>query len=97
MKEYCIYIRRGRGTPYILHIYNNLQSAKLKLNDIVSVNIERDKPYFVDNDFFDNKYNSSYSSKMDYYQIQEREITSWITAKDVTPTKDKLLLFSNYK
>ena len=57
MKEYCIYIRNGGGMPYILNTFKDLNTAKIKLYEMISLEIERNRPYFVDNDFYDNKYN----------------------------------------
>ena len=65
-KEYSIYIRNGQGTPYILDIYNNLDSAKLKLYDMIQLEETRERPYYVDNDFFDNKYNIAVRLKYFY-------------------------------
>ena len=56
LKEYGIYIRQGSGTPYMIHIFDNLDNAKIKLYDMISLDEERLNPYFVDNDFFENRY-----------------------------------------
>ncbi len=48
MKEYGIYIRQYSGTPYMIHIYDNITSAKLKLYEMIQLDEERQKPYFVD-------------------------------------------------
>ena len=37
MKEYGIYIKNGKGRPYMIHFYNNIESAKFKVYDIISV------------------------------------------------------------
>ncbi len=75
MKEYGIYIRQHSGTPYMLHIYDNINSAKLKLYEMIQLEEERQRPYFVDNDFFKNKYNISI--KLKYYCIKERDVSEW--------------------
>lgn len=75
MKEYGIYIRQGSGTPYMIHFFNNIDSAKLKLYEMIQLEEDRQRPYFVDNDFFDNKYNTSI--KLKYFCIKERDVTDW--------------------
>ncbi len=75
MKEYGIYIRQGEGKPYILQTFNDIDLAKIKLYEILYFEEQRKKPYFVDNDFFHNKYNIA--TRLKYYCIQEREVTEW--------------------
>lgn len=75
MKEYGIYIRHGEGKPYMLQIFNDIDLAKIKLFDMISLEEQRNRPYFVDNDFYNNKYNISI--KLKYFCIKEREVTEW--------------------
>jgi hypothetical protein len=75
LKEYSIYIRQGSGTPYMLHFFNNIDSAKSKLFEMIQLEEDRERPYFVDNDFFSNKYNIS--TKLKYYCIKVREVSEW--------------------
>lgn len=75
MKEYGIYIRQSSGNPYMIHIFNNIDSAKVKLFELVSLEEERGRPYFVDNDFFENRYNIQ--SKLKYFCIKERDVSEW--------------------
>ena len=49
MKEYCIYCQISSGKPFIL-------VAKIALYNMVSLEEERGRTYYVDNDFFKNKY-----------------------------------------
>ncbi len=98
MKEYGIYERKGSGTPYMIHFYSNIDSAKLKLYEMIGLEEERQRPYFVDNDFFLNKYNIS--SKLKYYCIKEREVSEWekYSEENVENENDnKILYFFNYK
>lgn len=74
-KEYCIYIRQGEGTPYILNTFDDIEKAKFKLYEMTLLEDKRLRPYFVDNDFFDNKYNIQ--TKLKYFCILERNITEW--------------------
>ena len=55
MKEYCLFIQNGNSLPYILRTYNNINDAKVALYNIISLEEERRRPFFVDNDFYDNK------------------------------------------
>ena len=55
-KEFCIYIRNGRGSPYNISPYHNFEDALVALNNMVSLEIERGRFFYVDNDFYDNKY-----------------------------------------
>ena len=97
MKEFAIYIRQGSGTPYMIHFYNNINSAKQKLYEMIQLEEERDRPYFVDNDFFDNKHNIS--AKLKYYCIKVREVEEWENyseEKYLAQEKNKIIYFNNY-
>jgi hypothetical protein len=92
MKEYCIYVRKGNGSPYILKEYNSIYAAKDALYNMLSFYETRKRIYFVDNDFFDNPYPEVAAS--DYYCIKERNITDWVTYKEIkTVDKNKMLKF----
>ena len=98
MKEYGIYIRHGNGKPFMIHIYNNLDSAKFKLYDILRLEEERQRPYFVDNDFYNNKYSNV--SKLSYYCIKVREVSEWVSyseEKELENKKDNIIYFQNFK
>lgn len=75
MKEYSIYIRQGNGRPYTIGTYNSIYDAQIALGNMVRLEEERQKPYYVDNDFWDNKY--SLVSNLRYFCIKEREVTEW--------------------
>ena len=75
MKEYCIYIRQGNGKPYRLKNYDTLVEAKRVLLEMVKLEEERERPYYVDNDFFLNNY--SLAIKLKYFRIEEREVSEW--------------------
>lgn len=98
MKQYGIYIQCNGGTPYMIHFYNDIESAKLKLYDIISVEEERGRPYFVDNDFFDNKY-KYVTNKLKYFQIRERNVSEWNIYSEEQQqimSLDNVLFFSDY-
>ena len=75
-QEYSILCIYNRGIPFILDTFDNIEVAKLKLYDMIQLEEERKRVYFVDNDFFDNKYQIGLQSSK-YFCIQEREITKW--------------------
>lgn len=74
-KEYTIFCICNGGRPYNLHTYNNLTEAKLKLYDIISLEKDRNRPYYVHNDFFKNEYPASIKCKI--FCIKERQVSSW--------------------
>lgn len=98
MKEYGIYIRQGAGTPYMIHFFDNIDSAKLKVYEMILLEEERGRPYFVDNDYFENKY--TLVSNLRYICIKERDVSNWSNySKSHDHTKDNKNIFylSNYK
>ena len=96
MKEYSIYIRQGEGKPYILDTFTNIDLAKIKLYDMVSLEQQRNRPYFVDNDFYDNIYNIS--TKLKYFCIRVREVTEWEKySKEKESQQSNLIYFDNLK
>lgn len=97
MKEYGIYIRCNGGTPYMIHFFNNILSAKQKLFEMIQVDENRGRPYFVDNDFFNNKYPCNYNIK--YYCIKEREVSEFSVYSEEkynSKEKNKIIYFQNY-
>lgn len=98
MKEYGIYIRCNGGVPYMIHFYDNIFSAKQKLFDMIQLEEEHGRPYFVDNDFFNNKYNCNLDLK--YYCIKERDVsefTVYSEEKEKSREEDKIIYFQNYR
>ena len=92
LKEYGIYVRQGTGNPYMIHIFNNLDSAKMKLFEMIQLEEERKRPYFVDNYFFHNKYDIS--CKLKYFCIKEREVSDWeqYTCENVSNSSNIIFL-----
>ena len=56
IKEYSILQRHGSGNAYIIHTFKDIVATKIKLYDIINLEENRGRPYYVDNDFFNNKY-----------------------------------------
>lgn len=98
MKQYGIYVRQGSGTPYMIHFFDDINSAKFKLYEMIRLEEERQRPYFVDNDFFNNKYNIS--TKLRYYCLKIREVSEWENyseEKVKSNAENKILYFCNYR
>lgn len=82
----------------MIHFYNNILSAKQKLYEMIQLEEERGRPYFVDNDFFDNKY--PFNMNLKYYCIKERDITEFSTYSEEehkTKEKNKIVYFQNFQ
>lgn len=96
MKEYGIYIRQGSASPYMIHFFNDITNAKIKLYEMVQLEEERGRAYFVDNDFFDNKYNISI--KLKYFCIKEREVSEWEKYSEEKKDKEDInkIIFLNF-
>lgn len=88
MKEYSIYILK-------LHVFNDIDLAKIKLFDMISLEEERQRPYFVDNKFFNNKYNIT--RKLKYFCIREREVSKWKNYSGDDTKENNIIYFNNFK
>ena len=98
MKQYGIYIRQGSGCPYMIHYFDNIFNAKAKLIEMVGVEESRQRPYFVDNDFFHNKYNLVGNLK--YFCIKKRDISDWKNySENISLEKEnkKIIYIENFK
>ena len=95
MKEYTIFARHGTAKPFTIGSYKSITSAKLKLYDIIGLEIERKRPFFVDNDFFNNKYNLG--SNLFYLSILEREVQEWKKFEENAKVNDNLFYLYNFK
>lgn len=98
MKEYSILIRNGGARPYILGTYPDILKAKHAIDNLVSFEEERLKPYYIDNDFFDNKH--ILVGTLKYMCIQEREVTEWKKYSEVKldkNTNNKIIYFNFIK
>ena len=98
MKEYSIYIRQGNGKPYTIGTYNSIYDVKIALGNMVRLEEERQRPYYVDNDFWDNSY--SLISNLRYFCIKEREVSEWEKYSEVSSLEkkqnDNIIYFTNY-
>lgn len=93
-KEYCIYCIYNRANPFILNTYSSFEEAKIKLYEIILQEEARNRIYYVDNDFFKNKYNPNVLGK--YFCIKERCISEWEIYKESkrnSSKNGKILMF----
>lgn len=56
MKEYSLICSFGNRKPFILDTFYILDQAIAKIYVIIAIDSERNKTFYVDNDFFENKY-----------------------------------------
>lgn len=79
----------------MIHIFNNIDNAKSKLYEMVNIEVERCRPFFVDNDFFDNQYPLSLNLR--YFCIKEREVTDWsnYTEKNINKKNSSNVIYFN--
>lgn len=75
MQEYTIKIICNGGTPYYLNNYKTFNDAYVHLLDMISLEEERGRQYYVDNSFFKNKY--QYVGKLKYFKIFVRDVSEW--------------------
>lgn len=96
MKEYTIYSLNHNAIRGLnSYSFDNVESAKLKLYEMLEIKDRYNSPYYVDNDFFENKYPNSNTHKwFTYFCIREREITPW---KKYSSTQEKLNNNTNEK
>lgn len=87
-KEYSILCIYNGGKPFRIHIFDNLTSAKIQLYEMIQLEEERNRIYYVDNDFFNNKYPIGLQGSK-YFCIQEREVSKWNKYKIAKKNKNK--------
>ena len=92
MKEYTILCIYNGGKPFFLNTFYSLEDVKSKLYDIINLEIERNRAYYVDNDFFNNVYPYNLEH-CKYFCIKEREVTNWNTVSKVKQNKNNISYF----
>ena len=95
MKEYAIYCICNNGKPYFVKPYDNFFEARQSLGFMIEGCKKNRKPYYVDNDFFENEFPYMVDSGM-YYSIYEREVTEWEKVFTETKKKNNIINFNNY-
>ena len=93
IKEYTILCIYNGGKPFFLNTFYSLEDAKIKLYDMISLEIERNRAYYVDNDFFNNiyPYNLEHCK---YFCIKERNVTEWEKTTLVKENKNNIIYFN---
>lgn len=76
MKEYSILVKQGTGKAYIHSTYKDYFEAVASLQIIADYEDECHRMYYVDNDFFNNKY-SYITDNLKYICLQVREVSDW--------------------
>lgn len=61
MKEYTILCIYNGGKPFFLSTFYNLEDAKIKLYDMVNLETERNRAYYVENDFFQKRFSTKFA------------------------------------
>ena len=96
IKEYAILCIYGRGRPFYIQPYFSLEDAKTTLYDMVNLEIERNRAYYVDNDFFENVFpNGIQNSK--YFCIKERTVSNWETVSKFKQNKNNIIYFNKIR
>lgn len=73
--EYIIYCVYNGGKPFFIHTYDNINNAKIDLYNMIELEKKRNRPYYVDNDFFNNEYSSNVIGK--YFCIKQRKVSEF--------------------
>lgn len=76
MKEYSIYCIYGSGMPFYLSTYNSYYEAYTKLLDMIALEEKRNRPFFIDNNFYNNKFIKG-MPHMKYFSIHVRDVSEW--------------------
>jgi len=98
MKEFCIYCRWNGGTPFIQGTYKTIEGAQRQLYDMIALEDERERTYYVDNDFFKNKH--ALVGRLKYYRIDCREVSQWLPYSEEKALQShdrKILSFNEIK
>lgn len=74
-KEYTITITCNGGMPYNLCIFKSFNEAMQSLNNMISLEKERHRPYYVFNDFYENEYPASLNCKI--FCLKVRNVSDW--------------------
>lgn len=99
MKEYGIYRRNNGGFPFMLDIYKDIISVKLRINELVSNWEEKGYQYYIDNDFYNNKYSLSFNNCF-YCCIKERDVSEWtnyMENKNDIKNNSNIIFLNNFK
>ena len=92
--EYVIYCKRNyMSLPYLMPVqFSTLREVK----HFISENIEKTNDrygytYYIDNDFYDNKYSQNLNGA--YYKVLRRKVNDW---KDFRTTEKERIIINYY-
>lgn len=88
MKEYRIVMQAGNATPYTdYQYYKTFEQCYFYLLRHIDCKCRSGtKPYYVENDFYDNKY-EPYLSDIFKFRIEERDVDDWVIYEKIKNTK----------
>ena len=76
--EYALYVRVGNALPYISNTYNSFDDVCRQIKEIEKRHNHYRQFFYIDNDFYNNKYNlATISIKGIYYKILRRPVYDW--------------------
>ena len=93
IKEYTILCIYNGGKPFFLNTFYSLEDAKYKLYDMISLEKERNRAYYVDNDFFNNVYPYNLEH-CKYFCIKERIVSGWEKTSETCKNKNNIIYFN---
>lgn len=99
MKEYGIYRRNSGGKPFMIDIYKDNNSAKIRINELVAYWEDKGYQYYIDNDYYENKYPLMLNNCF-YCSIKVREVSEWLNYsedKEDVKNNSKIIFFNNFK
>ena len=97
MKEYSLICSFGNRKPFILDTFYSLDQAIAKIYEITNMDSEKNKIFYVDNDFFENKY--PLSNRGRYLCLKQREVSKWekYYSEEINSNKkNNIIEFKNY-
>lgn len=92
MIEYSIFIINSGGKLFNLQPYFSIEDAKIALYNMLDLEIERNRIFYVDNDFYNNKFPPGIQNSK-YFCIKEREVTEWKKSVTRKNNKDNIIYF----
>lgn len=93
IKEYTILCIYNGGKPFYLSTYSSFNEAMLKLYDIIDLEKQRNRAYYVDNDFFENIFPPNLQN-LKYFSIKEREVSDWVKYSENKKKKNNIIYFN---
>lgn len=92
IKEYTILCIYNGGKPFFLDTFYSLEDAKVKLYDMISLEVERNRVYYVENDFFNNIFPPNIQNSK-YFCIKERTVSNWETVSKFKQNRNNIIYF----